>query len=101
MIRGPGGSVAHNFRRRSSCSRPIRPEASNVQKFARAEFMAISQQWPTGTAPRSYQWAKDGSPVVGATAATLSLTGLQAADTGAYTVTITNPFGTATRNGSS
>jgi len=50
----------------------------------------------TGTAPLTYQWSKDGSPVAGATSATLALTGVQAADAGSYTVTITNAFGTAT-----
>ncbi|HEX8189993.1 MAG TPA: immunoglobulin domain-containing protein, partial [Pyrinomonadaceae bacterium] len=49
-----------------------------------------------GTAPLSYQWQKDGSPVAGADAPTLSLSNVQAADAGAYTVTVTNGAGSLT-----
>jgi pectate lyase len=43
-----------------------------------------------GTPPLSYQWHKDGSPVAGANADTLSLQGVQADAAGGYTVTVTN-----------
>ncbi|HWA27416.1 MAG TPA: pectinesterase family protein [Lacunisphaera sp.] len=52
----------------------------------------------TGTAPLSYQWAKDSNAIAGATTATLSLAAVQAVDVGSYTVTVTNPFGQATSN---
>jgi sugar lactone lactonase YvrE len=53
----------------------------------------------TGTAPLTYRWQKDnvdlndGGRVSGATTATLTLTGVQLADTGAYRVVVTNPGG--------
>jgi hypothetical protein len=48
-----------------------------------------------GTAPLSYQWRKDGERLVGATQATLTLTNVRATDAAAYSVAITNAFGTA------
>ncbi len=47
----------------------------------------------TGSA-LTYQWKKDGNAVSGATASTLALTNLQLADSGAYTVDVTNGGGT-------
>jgi sugar lactone lactonase YvrE len=52
-----------------------------------------------GTAPLTYQWKKDGAPLAnggnisGATAATLTLTGLVVGDAGQYTVTVSNAAG--------
>jgi Immunoglobulin domain len=44
----------------------------------------------------SYQWKLNGAPISAATNSALSLTNVQPADTGTYTVTITNPYGSAT-----
>lgn len=44
----------------------------------------------------SYQWRKDGSALPGATAATLSLAGITAADAASYTVVVTNSGGSIT-----
>jgi sugar lactone lactonase YvrE len=46
----------------------------------------------------TYQWLLDGSPVVGATAAALSILGIDAGDVGDYTVAVTNSAGTTTSN---
>ncbi|HRT08814.1 MAG TPA: hypothetical protein P5233_10545 [Candidatus Paceibacterota bacterium] len=43
----------------------------------------------------SYQWNKNGSPIPGATTTTLTLTGLTAADEADYSVTVSNPVGSA------
>ena len=43
-----------------------------------------------GSAPLSYQWQKDGAALAGATAATLALTTVTAADAASYTVVVTN-----------
>jgi len=54
---------------------------------------------PNGTAPFSYQWRKGGTPladggnVSGCTTATLTLTGVQAADAGSYDVVVVNGAG--------
>ncbi len=50
----------------------------------------------TGDAPLSYQWRFNGVNITGATAATLTLTNVQAANAGLYSVVVSNPFGTAT-----
>ena len=54
-----------------------------------ASFSALA----TGSAPIAYQWNKNGAPISGATAATLTLTNLQSADSGNYSVTATNSVG--------
>jgi hypothetical protein len=46
--------------------------------------------------PLLYQWALNGTNIVGATAATLTLANLSAANAGLYTVTVSNGFGSVT-----
>ncbi len=50
----------------------------------------------TGTAPLAYQWSRNGTPVTDATAATLTLNTVTAAQAGSYTVTVTNAHGSVT-----
>lgn len=49
-----------------------------------------------GAGPLSYQWSLNGTPISGATAATLALGGVKVTDAGAYTVTVTNAQGAVT-----
>lgn len=49
----------------------------------------------------AYQWHRNGSPITGATSATLVLSSLQAADAGSYTVIVSNPLGSVTSNAAS
>ena len=44
----------------------------------------------TGTAPLSYQWNKNGSPISGATGQTLNFASVTTNDAGSYTVTVSN-----------
>ncbi len=46
-----------------------------------------------GSPPLSYQWAYNGTNIIGATAAILTLPNVQTADNGSYSVTVTNPYG--------
>ncbi len=48
----------------------------------------------TGDAPFSYQWQFDGTNIAGATASSLVLSNLQAANSGTYSVTVTNTIST-------
>ena len=59
-----------------------------------ASFTAVAG----GTAPISYQWNKNGTPIPGATSSTLSLSNVQTADDGSYTLTASNSVGSATSN---
>lgn len=52
----------------------------------------------SGTAPFTYQWRKDGQPIGGATAATLTLSNVQTAAAGSYDVVVSNGVGEATSN---
>lgn len=50
----------------------------------------------TTTANLLYQWRRNGNPIAGATASSLALPNVQAADAGTYTVVVTNSFGSTT-----
>ena len=50
----------------------------------------------TGTAPLSYQWSFNGNAIPNATTSSLTLTGVQPANAGAYLVVVTNVAGAAT-----
>lgn len=52
----------------------------------------------TGDEPLTYQWFHGDDDIAGATSATLTLTNVQAADVGSYTVVVTNSLGAATSN---
>ena len=49
-----------------------------------------------GTAPFGYRWCHEGAALASATAASLTLTDLQAADAGDYWVVVSGPYGSAT-----
>lgn len=49
-----------------------------------------------GTVPLNYQWRKDGTNIVGATAAALTLTNVQWVDRGSYDVVVSNAVGQVT-----
>ena len=46
-----------------------------------------------GSAPLSYEWSKNGTPISGANASTFSIPAVQAADAGSYTVRVSNSAG--------
>ncbi|MBO0799695.1 MAG: immunoglobulin domain-containing protein, partial [Blastocatellia bacterium] len=50
----------------------------------------------SGTPPPAYQWLKDGAPIQSATASSLTLTDVQLASSGSYSVVVTNSFGSVT-----
>jgi len=52
-----------------------------------------------GTGPCGYQWSFNGTNILGATNATLTLTNLHPNQSGSYAVTITTPYGTITSSG--
>jgi hypothetical protein len=50
----------------------------------------------SGTGPFSYQWSFNGTNILGATNATLTLTNLHSYQSGNYAVTVTSPYGSIT-----
>ncbi|MCZ3386064.1 MAG: PQQ-dependent sugar dehydrogenase [Actinomycetia bacterium] len=69
------------------------PEPVTVALGQQATFEVFA----SGTAPLSYQWTKDDSPISGATAATYTTPPAQVGDDGAaFAVTVTNAFGDVT-----
>ena len=50
----------------------------------------------SGPGPLTYQWRKDGTAIPGATSATLTLSGVTAAQAGNYSVVVTNAGGSVT-----
>ncbi|MBL9202272.1 MAG: hypothetical protein JNL39_17305, partial [Opitutaceae bacterium] len=72
----------------------ITRQPADLAAFAGASVtLSVASNVTTGA---QYQWRRNGTPVAGATAATLTLGNFQAAEAGAYTVAITNAFGTTT-----
>lgn len=86
---GGGGTVA---------TAPVitaQPASQSVNDGANVTFTAGA----AGTGPLAYQWRKDGAAIAGATSASLTLSNVTTADTGTYTVVVTNSAGSATTTG--
>ena len=68
------------------------PASLVVLAGSAANFTAVAG----GTAPISYQWSKNGTPIPGATSSILSLSNVQTANDGSYTLAASNSVGTTT-----
>jgi hypothetical protein len=68
------------------------PAALTLNPGSPATFTVVA----TGTVPMTYQWRKDGISIAGATSSAYSIPSVQAANSGAYSVTVTNPAGSVT-----
>ncbi len=69
------------------------PASTTVLEQQPASFSVTA----TGTAPLSYEWRRNGTPIAGATSATLAITAALAADHGArYSAVVTNSAGSVT-----
>ena len=67
------------------------PESQRAAVGSSAFFDALAG----GSYPLSYQWRHNGTDVPGATAPALMLTGIQSANSGTYSLLVTNPWGWA------
>lgn len=70
------------------------PQSATVTAGNTVTFTVVS----SGSAPFSYQWSKNGSPLSGATSASLTLSSVQISSAADYTVVVTNSAGSATSN---
>jgi sugar lactone lactonase YvrE len=71
------------------------PVAASVNPGQSATFSVVAG----GTAPFTYQWRRNGVTLGGATASSLSLSGVQVSAAGVYTAVVTNAFGNVTTSG--
>ena len=74
---------------------PVAPSFTSqpVSQVVLTGGTAIFHAVVVGTGTISYQWNKNGAPVTGATASTLTLTNVQTTDAGSYTLTASNGVG--------
>ena len=70
----------------------LQPASTNLFKSETATITALA----TGSLPLKFQWKKNDTDIAGATNSTLTLTNLQPADSGAYTVLVSNGAGSLT-----
>ncbi len=73
-----------------------RPPAITTQPRSQVGYWGKSAAFDvgaSGTAPLSFQWSKDGVPIVNGTNSVLSLNNLQMSDGGTYAVLVTNVAG--------
>jgi hypothetical protein len=68
------------------------PASVSVNAGTLASFTVTA----AGTAPLTYQWRRNGTPIAGATAATYSIASVQSGQVGMYDVVVTNVAGSAT-----
>jgi uncharacterized delta-60 repeat protein len=70
--------------------------APPASQLVNASDPAVFSVAAAGTAPRYYQWRKDGTNLAGALAASLTLTNVLWEDRGSYDVVVSNSFGGVT-----
>ncbi len=70
------------------------PASQTVTAGSSVTFSVVA----SGTATLTYQWKLGGTAISGATSASLTLTNVQSANAGGYTVTVSNSVGSATSN---
>ncbi len=100
VINNPGGSITSSYAFLTVNTSPVAPVFNSqpaslvVVAGSTASFTAVAG----GTAPISYQWNKNGTPISGATSSALSLSNVQTTDDGSYTLTASNSVGSVTSN---
>jgi hypothetical protein len=67
----------------------VQPLSTNVLAGSLVYFSVSA----TGTAPLSYHWQENGSPLSGATSSVFVLANVQSTNTGVYQVTVSNAYG--------
>jgi hypothetical protein len=87
------GCGGNNSDSESAPAITTQPANTTVTELQPASFSVTA----TGTAPLSYQWRRNGTPIAGATSATLTMSSALAADHGArYSAVVTNSAGSVT-----
>jgi Right handed beta helix region len=97
LLQTMGCGVASN-----PCNLPPSITGQPTNQTLTAGQFAIFTVASAGTAPLSYQWLKNGVPILGATNSSYSIPSISSNDSGSsFSVNITNTFGTLTSNSAS
>jgi hypothetical protein len=91
------GGITLNVALNATASAPTistQPASQTVTEGDNVTFSVAAN----GTAPLTYQWSFGGKAIAGATSSIYSLTNVQQANAGTYSVTVTNSQGSATSN---
>ncbi|HEY6170393.1 MAG TPA: immunoglobulin domain-containing protein, partial [Verrucomicrobiae bacterium] len=75
---------------------PVSPPVITVAPKSATNYVGYSatlSAQAVGASPLAFQWIKDGQPLPGANAASLTIGPLQTNDAGTYSVTVTNDYG--------
>jgi hypothetical protein len=95
VVANPGGSITSEVATLTVNIPPgitTQPQSLTVTQGQSALLSVVAN----GTAPLSYQWSLNSTALSGATSSNLTLTNVQASDTGNYTVVVTNVAGSVT-----
>lgn len=79
----------------------LTPISITVQPISQATVLGANITFPltaVGDGPITYQWRKNGTPIVGATAATLALNNVQAGDVATYDCVVSGPINSIVSN---
>lgn len=96
VVTNPVGSATSNLAQLIISGLPPVITASPVAQVVNAGSNATFSVAVSGSPTFSYQWRKNGVPISAATASTLTLTNVQAADAAGYDVVVTNSVNSAT-----
>ncbi len=92
---GRSGTILHSAAAPLAPTIAVQPVSVSEMKGGNVAFTVTTR----GSFPLNYQWRKDGTPVAGATAATLFLAEVQPTHAGNYACTVNNAAGSATTTG--
>jgi hypothetical protein len=98
VVRNPNGTVVSSTAKLSISTPPVinqQPSSVSLSPGRVATFNVRA----SGTGPLGYQWRKDGVAIAGATGASYSILGVQAASGGVYDVVVSNSVGQVTSLG--
>lgn len=96
VVSNAGGSVASDAATLTVTASQARITTQPASQVVGSGSNVTLSVEAAGTAPLTYAWFKDGVAIAGATGNSLVLNNVQAADSGSYTVQITNSEGTVT-----
>jgi hypothetical protein len=100
-VTSPYGSATSQGAVLTVIDKPVPPTITSApdDRLVNAGVDVVLSVSASGTAPLAYQWRFNGAAIPEATGATLTLRNAQPANSGTYTVTVSNNAGTATTDG--